>query len=75
MYFKTGFTFLTHTKPNYFYFKNSSVFSREQFQKHMIKNKLPIFDQNLTEYVNMLNNGFDRIWDCGNYKFVYTTKL
>lgn len=32
---------------------------------------LEIFDENLTEYQNMLNNGYDRIWDCGNYKYKY----
>ena len=40
--------------------------SRVQFQKHKLKKKLKIFDPDLTEYANMVINGYDRIWDCGN---------
>jgi uncharacterized protein YacL (UPF0231 family) len=72
MYFKTGFTLLGNTNPNYYYFKDSNVYSREQFQKHTLKSKLPIFNEQLTEYANMQLNGYDRFWDCGNWKFVYT---
>jgi hypothetical protein len=71
VYFKSGFQLVNSTNPNYFYFKNSSVFSREQYQKHKLSTKLNIFDNSLTEYENMIVNGFDRFWDCGNYKFVY----
>ena len=41
------------------------------FQKHKLKNLLSVFDSNLTEWENMKNNGFDRIWDCGNGKWVW----
>lgn len=71
VYYTNGFSLINVTKPNYFYFKNSSVFSRECFQKHKLKDVLKVYDESLTEYNNMLNNGFDRCWDCGNYKFVY----
>ncbi len=40
-----------------------------QFQKHKLKDKIDIYDSELTEYQNMLNNGYDRIWDCGNCTF------
>jgi hypothetical protein len=46
------------------------VYNRMSFQKHMLKNKLEIFDKSLSEYENMLNNGYNRVWDCGNYKFI-----
>lgn len=71
LYIKTKFKLIGNTSMNYFYFKNASVFSREQFQKHKLNEKLTTFDSNLTEYENMQINGFDRFWDCGNYKFVY----
>ena len=41
-----------------------------KYQKHKLKDKLQIFDPNLTEWQNMQLNGYDRIWDCGNFVFV-----
>jgi len=35
----------------------------------MLKDKLEKFDENSTEVENMQNNGYTRIWDCGNYVF------
>jgi hypothetical protein len=44
-----------------------------EFQKHKLSKKLSIFDANKTEWDNMIVNGYDRIWDCGNRKFVWRT--
>jgi len=72
LYEKLGFTFLHDAEPNYFYFKNAGraenyiLESRNKYQKHKLKDKLDVFDENLSEYQNMLNNGYDRIWDSGN---------
>jgi hypothetical protein len=71
LYEKLGFKFDGYTKPNYYYIKNDKLYSRIEFQKHKLKNKLKIFDENLTEWENMQLNGYDRIWDCGNYRFVW----
>jgi hypothetical protein len=38
----------------------------------MLKNKLNKFNPELSEYDNMLLNGYNRVWDCGNYKFIWT---
>lgn len=60
--------------PNYWYFRINTidVCHRRRFQKkHIEKNDGLFFDPNLTEYLNMLANGYDRIWDCGNMKYVY----
>jgi hypothetical protein len=73
-YEKLGFKKMGLSNPNYFYFfirhKKIERFSRIQFQKHKLKNKLEIFDPKLTEWQNMQLNGYDRIWDCGNLIFV-----
>ena len=70
-YKKLGMSLLYTTKPSYYYTKDYiEKLSRFQFQKHLLKDKLPIFDANLTEWQNMQLNGYDRIWDCGNN--VYT---
>ena len=46
------------------------VGSRYKFQKHKLKHILNVFDESLTEWENMINNGYDRVWDCGNRVFV-----
>lgn len=72
LYFKNGFKLLDYSKPNYFYTKDHiNLESRQKYQKHKLKAKLQIFDDSLSEYQNMKNNGFNRIWDCGNMVFHY----
>lgn len=72
---KLGFTLAHHTKPNYFYFKSNDVIktysSRIVFQKHKLKKLLPIFKSELSEWNNMQLNGYLRIFDAGNLKFVW----
>ena len=43
------------------------------FQKHKLEKVLGKYDINLTEWENMLQNGYDRIWDCGNCKWIYNS--
>jgi|TARA_R110000787_G_scaffold17748_1_gene55083 hypothetical protein len=68
LYKQLGFEFLHNSTPNYFYAKGDmlSLKSRLQFQKHKLKDKLDVFDSDLSEWENMKINGYDRIWDCGN---------
>jgi hypothetical protein len=61
VYNKLNFNFLENTSPNYLYFKKGMIYSRYQFQKHKLKNKLKYFDKNLTEWENMQLNNYDRI--------------
>ena len=72
LYERLGFEFIQNTNPNYFYFRPNEniLFSREQFQKHKLKNKLELFDPELTETQNMFNSGFRKIYDSGNKKYV-----
>jgi hypothetical protein len=37
--------------------------------KNKLEHILPTFDETLTEKDNMFNNGYRRIWDCGNLVF------
>jgi hypothetical protein len=69
LYMKTGFSKIYETKPNYFYFTGLTRYSRLAFQKHKLKDKLDNFNPNETESMNMANNGYNRIFDCGNIKF------
>jgi len=75
-YRKIGMDLNNISSPNYFYFRvndNSetrTLYSRQKFQKHKLSRLLNQYDPRLTEWENMRNNGWDRIWDCGNYVFV-----
>lgn len=71
IYLKNNFRFIENTPPAYFYFKQFNVYNRIRFQKHKLKKILPVFDPALTEFQNMINNKYDRCWDCGNLKFIY----
>lgn len=72
LYRKLGFVLAHKTKPSYFYVKNACRYSRIKFQKHKLKDLLEDYNEDLSEVQNMKNNGYTRIFDCGNYVF---TKL
>jgi very-short-patch-repair endonuclease/Zn ribbon nucleic-acid-binding protein len=74
LYFKLGFTHTHDSKPNYWYFKNGyiktgEIYHRFNFRKSELPKKLETFDPNKTEWENMIDNGWDRYWDCGNMVF------
>jgi very-short-patch-repair endonuclease len=75
-YKKLGFNLMNTTRPCYWYFKNGSIDlkHRFKFRKSELNRLLDSFNPNLTEYQNMIENGFGRIFDCGNYRFVLKTK-
>jgi very-short-patch-repair endonuclease len=79
LYKQLGFEHADTSTPNYFYFRGSDLLlhSRVKFQKHKLHNILDKFDPELTECENMKNNGWNRIWDCGNLVFVksYTNEV
>jgi hypothetical protein len=57
--------------PDYWFWKNSEFSHRSKYQKYKMKNiKDFIFDENLTGLENMINNGFNRIFDCGNFVYI-----
>lgn len=78
VYRKNGFEYVGKSEPNYFYFnlKEMILHSRVQFQKHKLKHKLHIYDEELTANENIFNNDYRIIYDCGNliYKKVYNEK-
>ena len=72
LYFKLGFTFDHFSSPNYFYCdQNLKIYSRVQCQKHKLNKILgDKFNKDLTESENMSLNGYNKIYDCGNYVFI-----
>jgi very-short-patch-repair endonuclease len=73
LYKQLGFKHTHDSSPNYKYFKCNNalvLYSRQKFQKHKLKNILEFVDENATEWENMKNNNYDRIWDCGNMVWI-----
>jgi hypothetical protein len=79
IYNKLNFNYIGAIKPDYSYY-NPSVsrnkrFHKFGFGKNSIKRKFPeIYDENKTEWEMMQELGYDRIWDCGKYKYELNIK-
>ena len=74
LYIKLGFKCVEILRPDYSYYNRRSHRSgrihKFGFGKSSIKKRFPeIFDQEKTEWEMMQELGYDRIWDCGKYKF------
>lgn len=74
LYNQIGFEFESFSKPSYFYWKNNKILNRINCQKHKLHKFLEVFDPFISEYENMKLNKWFRVWDCGNYKFIYKNK-
>jgi hypothetical protein len=68
LYTKIGFIRVGETTPNYFYIgRGLKRLHRFNFTKASIVEAGG--DPNITEWQNMQNFGYDRIWDCGHLKY------
>lgn len=74
MYTKIGFKLEEVLKPDYRYY-NSSVDKYKRFHKFNFRKQILVkrhgFDSSMTEKEMTKQLGFDKIWDCGLYKFVW----
>ena len=69
LYEKLGFKLIDKGTPNYWYLLNYSERKhRFNFTKYQIVNKYN-GNKDLSEWENMINLGYDRIWDCGSLKY------
>ena len=64
VYKKLGFEFVSETQPGYFYVKGFSRFNRF----YAVSNRK---SRNFTEWEDMLKQGFFRVFDAGNNKYVW----
>lgn len=74
LYTTLNFIKISNGVPNYWYYGKGNSYKRHHrfsFAKHTLSKKIKTFDINLTEWENMKNNGYDRIWDCGSDKFEF----
>lgn len=77
LYVKLGFTLCDITKPDYKYY-NSKIHKYKRFHKYMFRKKnlreKYNFDMSLTEKEMTQQLGYDRIWDCGLFKYKLNIK-
>lgn len=65
VYDKLGFSFSHVTKPNYWYFKGTKK------RIHRFSNrKMPNEPKHVSEWSLRQDEGWNRVWDCGNLKFI-----
>ena len=70
LYDVLGFTMEKSNQPDYFYIIEGKRKHRWNYRKDRLKETLPDYDPNFTEYENMENAGFYRLWDCGTFRYV-----
>jgi very-short-patch-repair endonuclease len=70
LYDTLNFNFIGTTQPNYWYIVKNQRKHRFSYRKSELSKILKNFDNSLSEWENMQLNGYDRIWDCGNLKYV-----
>lgn len=74
VYMKLGFTLSRETEPCYWYFKPNE---RRRFHRFNFTKQKTVDlggDSKKTEWQNMQNFGYDRIWDCGHLKYELVIK-
>ncbi len=72
LYDKLGFKLIETQQPAYHYVEVKNpikTYNRLAFQKHKILKNFPNLNPTKTEKELMIELGYDRIWDCGNFKF------
>lgn len=75
LYYKLGFKLDEELDPDYRYTTGRYPFvtlHKSGFKHANIKKKLLNYDENVSEWENMVAHGWDRIWDCGKMKFEKT---
>ena len=73
VYKTLGFDFVGQTQPNYIYWNPShrtETYSRQKFMKNKLKNIFENYNDSLSEHEIMNMNGYYRIYDCGNNKYL-----
>lgn len=66
LYESIGFQFIKNTQPNYWYIIGDQLQHRFEWRKSVLKDKLLKYDESKTEFENMKDNNYFRIYDCGN---------
>lgn len=67
IYTTLGMVFIRESGPSPIYInKKRKIVNRLVVQKHKLKETLDSYDETLTAWENLVNNGYDRLWNSGN---------
>lgn len=73
LYVQLGFKLVETQKPTYHYYnvetKQLKRINRQHLMKHKILKNHPNLDATKTEQQLAVELGYDKIWDCGNFKY------
>jgi hypothetical protein len=69
VYNKLGFELKSFNNPSYFYVKNFKRYHRTKFTKSNLVDSG--YDENLSEYEIMMSIGYHRIYDIGQYVYIF----
>jgi len=71
-----GFIFQHTSNPNFYYFDPQvlpvKLLNKTDFQKNTLRDKLAIFDPDITEQQNMFANGYRAVYDAGTSVYKLT---
>lgn len=67
-----GFKLTNYTSPGYWYYQANTIERIHRFNFTKQKTVALGGDPNKTEWENMQSFGYDRVWDCGNYRYEWT---
>jgi very-short-patch-repair endonuclease len=71
IYTQLGFNFICKTQPNYYYITSKKRYHRYNFRKDVLVKEG--YDKNLSEHQIMLGRNIYRIYNSGNFKFIYSS--
>lgn len=71
IYEKIGFKYSHDSAPAFYYVKGEKRENRIVYQKHKLKDLLENYDDTISADQNMIKNGYNKIWDCGNKVYTY----
>jgi hypothetical protein len=74
-YEKIGFSLVSTSVGFNYVDANKKLHNRMNFQKHKLLKLFPNADPLATAWEMMKNNNYDRIWDCGQSKFLLTEEM
>ena len=72
VYNTLNFKHINNSAPSYYYTDYKNKWHKRGFQHRQLQKKLDFYNEELSEWENMRNNGYDRIWDCGTMKFLWS---
>jgi len=66
VYQSSGFQKIRVSKPGYWYLRNNGLEHRMKFQRHKLARLFDIDTANMSEWIIMQSQGYDRVWDAGH---------